>query len=188
MQINIKKLFGGSVVIPSIKDDDGLERALQSDQKVVFVLYGDLMTIEAIIYRLKQKGKTVFVNLDLLDGFSNKEVVIPYLKKHSDIDGILSSKGFMVREAKKHDLIAIHRFFLIDSLSYANMYKQIKSSKPDMIEVLPGWSRPIRWIIEKTDIPIIAGGLICERAMVKLATDAGAIAISTTNTELWQRE
>jgi glycerol uptake operon antiterminator len=185
MKTDFRQMFGGNVIIPSIKDDDGLERALKSDQKVVFVLYGDLMTIEEIIYKLKRKGKIVFVNIDLLVGFSSKEVVLPYLKKHSDIDGILSSKAFMVREAKKHDLIAIHRFFLIDSFSYDNMYKQIKSSKPDMVEILPGWARPISWMVKKVEIPIITGGLVCQEDMVKLAIDAGAIAVSTTNTKLW---
>ena len=70
-----------SPVIPVIKDNDGLEAVLKSDCKIVFVLYGDVLNIQDIIGRIKEAGKILFVNVDLLDGFANKEIVVRYLKR-----------------------------------------------------------------------------------------------------------
>ncbi|WP_320046108.1 glycerol-3-phosphate responsive antiterminator [uncultured Ilyobacter sp.] len=185
MNENITNLFSDNIVIPSIKDANGLEKALRTEHKVVFVLYGDLLNIGEIIKKLKDKGKIVFVNLDLLVGFSSKEIIIPYLKKYTELDGILSSKASLVKESKKHGLISIHRFFLIDSFSYQNMYKQLKISKPDILEILPGWDKVVSWTKKKVDIPIISGGLVCKDDMVRQSIKAGAVAVSTTNIKLW---
>ena len=44
-------------VIAAIKDDAGLERCLDSDIQIVFVLYGDIVSIPEIVDRIKKKGK-----------------------------------------------------------------------------------------------------------------------------------
>lgn len=175
-------------IIPCIKDDEGLEKAIRSEQKVVFVLYGDLLNIGTIVRKLKNAGKVVFVNVDLLLGLSTKEVIIPYLQKRTNLDGILSSKASLLKEARECGLMTIHRFFLIDSLSYENMYKQLKVSKPDALQVLPGWDAVIGWITQKVDIPVVAGGLVCKSEMVDPIMKAGAAAIASTNIKLWDYE
>ena len=63
----------------------------------------------------------------------------------------------------------------------------IISTKPDMIEVLPGlMPEMIRRICKSTKTPIIAGGLIEDKEAVMAALSAGAIAISTTNPGVWE--
>ena len=44
-------------VIAAIKDDAGLERCLDSDIQIVFVLYGDIVSIPEIVDRIKKKSK-----------------------------------------------------------------------------------------------------------------------------------
>jgi len=44
----------------------------------------------------------------------------------------------------------------------------------------------IQDIYQQTNIPIIAGGLIKQQTEVDLALEAGAIAVSTSNTDLWE--
>ncbi|MGD1823007.1 MAG: glycerol-3-phosphate responsive antiterminator [Pleomorphochaeta sp.] len=178
-------LIKKGMIIPSIKNNEGLSEVLISEHEVVFLLYGDLLNIEEIITKLKNKGKTVFVNVDLLVGFSSKDIVIKYLYQKLNIDGIISSKSALILEAKKYGLITIHKFFLIDSFSYKNMYAQLKKSKPDMLEIVPGWDRIIEWTNRHVDIPIIAGGLVCKKDMIRNAFKSGATAIATTNSSIW---
>ena len=45
--------------------------------------------------------------------------------------------------------------------------------------------RIIQKFSQKTHVPIIAGGLISEKEDVINALDAGAIAISSTNQQVW---
>jgi glycerol uptake operon antiterminator len=183
---NFFSILQDNPIIAGIKDDRDLKSVLQSDCTVVFILYGDVLNIGEIVQKIKDHGKMAFINVDLLDGFSNKEVVVKYLKKHTRADGILSSKAYMIKAAKSQGFFTIHRFFLIDSFSFHNLDKQIEISQPDCVEIMPGcMPKVISWVIEKIDIPLIAGGLVCEKDDVVAALKAGASAISSTNIEVW---
>lgn len=173
-------------VISSIKDEDGLRAVLHAPSPVVFVLFGSVMTIHTIVATLKKAGKTVFVDVDLLDGFSAKPITVDFVKTHTDADGILSSKAVMIKAAKAAGLFAIHRLFLIDSFSYNNASKQISLSGPDAIMILPGcMPRVIRWLRAETDLPLVAGGLVCDKEDVVAALGAGALAIASSNRDVW---
>ena len=105
-------------VVASVKDEEGLDAVLRSECKIVFLLHGSVLDLPSIVQRLKDDGRIVLVNVDLIEGFAGKEVVVRYVKEKTSADGILSSKAFMVRAARELGLFAVHRFFLIDSLSY----------------------------------------------------------------------
>lgn len=186
MKASILTLLEDNPIIASIKDDNSLEKVLKSDCGIVFILYGSILNIGEIVKKIKDVGKIAFIDVDLIDGFANKEVVIEYLKKHTDADGILSSKASMVRAANNYNFYSIHRFFLIDSFSFHNIKKQVNTSNPDCIQILPGaMPKVISWVIERIDIPVIVGGLVCEKEDVVAALKAGATAISSTNVDIW---
>ncbi|MCG8570759.1 MAG: glycerol-3-phosphate responsive antiterminator [Spirochaetes bacterium] len=182
------ELLKENPIIAGIKDNKGLEKVLKSRCKLVFILYGNVLNIADIVREIKEQGKLAFIDVDLIEGFSSKDVVIQYLKKQTSADGILSSKAFMIKAARANGFYAVHRFFLIDSFSYHNLEKQINISKPDCIEVLPGCILPkvIKWVLEKIRIPLVLGGLICEIDELISALKSGATAISTTNSDLWE--
>lgn len=164
-----------------------LEAVLETECPTVFVLFGSVLNLADLVHRLKSAGRNVFVDVDLIDGFSSRPVVIDYLREHTKADGILSSKAPMVRHARKVGLYAIHRLFLVDSFSYNNVAKQVDSSNADAIEMLPGcMPRVVSWVIEETNLPLIAGGLVCDKEDVVNALGAGAIAIASSNHAVWR--
>ncbi|MGZ0711720.1 glycerol-3-phosphate responsive antiterminator (plasmid) [Coraliomargarita sp. W4R53] len=174
-------------VIASIKDEAGLQAVLRVHCPVVFVLFGSMLTIADIVRTLKDAGRTVFVDVDLVDGFSNKPVVIDFLKQYSQADGVLSSKALMVKYAKSVGFLSIHRLFLVDSFSYENVPKQVSLSGADALEILPGcMPRVLSWVKDDTDLPLIAGGLVCDKQDVVAALGAGAMAIASSNRDVWQ--
>lgn len=180
------KILEENPVIPGIKDDEGLNSVATNDSRIVFVLYGNVMNIANIVKRLKADGKIVFVNVDLIEGFASKEIVVEFMKHYTETDGILSSKASMIKAAKAQGLLTIHRLFLIDSFSFRNIEKQIQISQPDCIETLPGgMPKVISWVADMVHIPIIAGGLVCDKEDVVAALKAGATAISSTNVSVW---
>lgn len=182
----MQEILRENPVIASVKDEAGVRSALRSECKIVFLLYGSVLNISSIVQVLKKHGKMVFVDVDLLDGFASKEIVVTYLKLHTTADGVLSSKAFMVKAAKEQGLLAIHRLFLIDSMSYQNARKQIKISKADCVEILPGcMPRVISWLLEDVTIPLIAGGLVCDKDDVVAALKAGATAVASSNEGVW---
>lgn len=183
--MNLKELLKKNPVIPGIKDDHGLEAVLKSPADIVFILYGDIVSITDITSRIKASGKMVFVNVDLLGGSAVSEVIIHFLKKHTDADGIMSSKAGILKAAKKAGFYTIHRLFIIDSFSFGSISKQISISRPDCLEILPGWPKLVTWTLEKIDMPVISGGMICQDEDVQASLQAGAISISSTNEAMW---
>ena len=128
----MKKLFKealeDSPIIAAVKDDEGLSRCLTSDSRIIFILYGETV---------KSAGKLAIVHLDLINGLSSKEVAVDFLQKYTNADGIITTKPTLIKRAKELGLFTILRLFLIDSMAYENIDRQVKSSRPDLIEILP---------------------------------------------------
>ncbi len=180
------ELLNGSPVIAAVKDMDGLEKCLTSDCRVVFVLFGDLVGIGQIIDKVKSAGKLVFVHIDLIDGLSPRDVSVDFIAGNTGADGIITTKANLARRAKALGLLAVQRFFVIDSISLANIEKQMPLDAADLIEILPGvMPKIIRRLEKSTGKPIIAGGLIMGKEDILAALDAGAIAISSTDRDVW---
>lgn len=186
----ILEQFEDYPVIAAVKDEAGLKKCLESgaEIQIVFVLYGDLCNIGAIVDRLKEGGKTVIIHLDLISGLGNREIVVDYIKNTTKADGIISTKSTLIKRAKELDFFAVMRFFMLDSMVYENVRKQIENVKPDMIEIIPGAmpkviSRLCEFIEGK--VPVIAGGMIMDKEDTMKALDAGATAISTTRQNVW---
>jgi glycerol uptake operon antiterminator len=173
-------------VIPAIKSMEELNQVLSRREKLVFGLFGDILTVSDIVARLKNSGKIVMVHLDLIDGLNSREVSVDFLAKNTHADGILSTKANLVKYAKNRGLLAIQRFFVLDSIALRNIEKQFPLDYVDAIEILPGlMPKVIRRLAGLTEKPIIAGGLISDQEDVRSALDAGAAAVSTTRLDLF---
>ena len=157
--------------------------------QVIFVLYGDVCTIPEILERIKAAGKKAMVHIDLIAGLSAKEISVEFIARQTRADGIITTKPALVRRAKELGIFAVLRFFVIDSLALKNIENlemQCGTSRPDFIEVLPVVMPKVLGRIAKVSrIPMIAGGLITEKEDVIAALSAGAIAVSSTNQDVW---
>ena len=125
-------------VIAAVKNAQGLEKALLSPCPVLFVLYGDICNISEIVTKIKKAGKSAVIHIDLIDGLSNREISVRFIKMNTEADGIISTKSQLVRYAKELGLITVQRFFLWDSMSLENVQKYISGESADFIEILPG--------------------------------------------------
>ena len=188
-EIVMKKLFKealeDSPIIAAV-NDEGLSRCLTSDSRIIFILYGDIVTISDIVETVKSTGKLAIVHLDLINGLSSKEVAVDFLQKYTNADGIITTKPTLIKRAKELGLFTILRLFLIDSMAYENIDRQVKSSRPDLIEILPAlMPKVIAKVCQSTSTPVIAGGLVSEKEDILALLDAGATSISSTNEKIW---
>ncbi|OON40916.1 hypothetical protein BTJ39_07565 [Izhakiella australiensis] len=184
--MNLTDIFRTHPVVAAVKDSASLEKAIASACPIVSVLYGNITNIGRIVQQIKQAGKIAFVHVDLLEGSSNQEIVINFLKIVTQADGIISTRAAMLKAARQQGFYAIHRIFVLDSISFNNLGKQVAQSQPDLVEILPGcMPKVLGWISEKIDVPMIAGGLVCDEEDARLALMAGALAVSTTNHDVW---
>lgn len=136
--MSLLHLLRQNPVIAAVKDNASLQLAIDSECQFISVLYGNICTISNIVKKIKNAGKYAFIHVDLLEGASNKEVVIQFLKLVTEADGIISTKASMLKAARAEGFFCIHRLFIVDSISFHNIDKQVAQSNPDCIEILPG--------------------------------------------------
>lgn len=173
-------------VVAAVKDFQGIEKCLESEVNIVFILFGDMCNIAEIVEKVKQADKIALVHIDLVEGLSNHEIAVDYIHKNTKADGIISTRMNMINRAKELSLYTIFRIFVLDSRSFQSIEKQKRQIKADFIEILPGvMPKIIRKVNKLSSQPVIAGGLISDREDVIEALNAGAISVSTTNQDIW---
>ena len=177
-------------IIAAARTPDDFLAAVKSPCEIIFWLSPTIMTLEPYIakaHALEEEGdeKSIFVHIDMTDGIGKDSAGLEYLH-YLGVDGIISTRGNLIKSAREAGLITVQRFFIVDSRSITTAFDTVRSSKPDMIEIMPGlMPGVITHFAQSTDLPVIAGGLIECKDDVIAALSAGASAISTSKEELW---
>ena len=180
------QLFESNPIIAAVKDEEQREHARASDCDILFFLFGSICNIRELVDRAKTRGKLAFVHLDLTQGLGGKEIAADFIREYTRADGVISTRPPLLRRAKAIGLLTVLRIFLVDSLSFTNLEKQIDACGADLVEIMPGvMPKMIRRVCAATSIPVITGGLISDKEDVINALSAGAQCISTTCEALW---
>lgn len=186
MRKEFKEALEDSPIIAAIKDEAGLKKCKDTESRIIFILYGDICNISDIVSEVKACGKIALVHIDLINGLSSKEVAVDFIKKYTDADGIITTKPTLIKRAKELSLYTILRLFVIDSMAYENIEKQLKTCRPDIIEILPAlMPKVVSKICKLSNTPIIAGGLVSDKEDILELLHAGVTSISSTNPDIW---
>lgn len=174
-------------IIAAVKDEQGLSECLNMQEtNVIFVLFGEIASIADMVESIKKAGKIAVVHVDLIAGLSAREESINFIAKYTRADGVISTRIDLIKRAKELGLTTVYRVFLLDSKAMDSKNYRI-ADYVDALEILPGlMPKIIRKMVKRVPVPIIAGGLISEKEDVLMALDAGAIAISSTNEDVWK--
>lgn len=170
-------------VIAAVRDDKW-EAALRSPAQVIFYLSANLITLKERVASAHLHGKHLMIHIDLAEGIGKDKVGIQFLKQ-CGADGILSTRANLIRLAKEQDMIAIQRFFLLDSKGMESIDEMLKTSNPHLMELMPGIIDKAISRFCKGNIPVIAGGLIETKQELTSALGHGSTAVSTGKEDLW---
>ncbi|WP_163538004.1 glycerol-3-phosphate responsive antiterminator [Gracilibacillus sp. YIM 98692] len=176
-----------SGVLPAVRKMKDFEKVMDHPHsELCIILESRISQLHQIVKLVKKKEKKIFVHADLINGLKVDQYGMEYLIRVLKVDGIISTRANAISMAKKNNIVAIQRLFAIDSSALEKNIELVEKSKPDYIEVLPGiLPSVIQEVVERTGIPVIAGGFIRSAQEVQAALDSGAIAITTSNPELW---
>lgn len=168
---------------------ENIHQAVASKASAVFLMYarlGDLMEDNIVQYN---QQKPVFIHTDLVKGLAGDSESVKFLQHYVKPAGIVSTKGPMIRAAKKAGLLTIQRIFLIDTRSLENSVESVHENNPDAVEIMPGLVPSIiPCLRERLSQPLIMGGLISQAEQIHDALDAGADAVSLSAAHLWDLE
>ena len=181
----MNNLFENKQIIAATRSDEEFALATESGTEIIFDLCADILTLTRKIKAAHDCGKKLYIHIDLAEGVGRDKSGIILLKKMG-IDGIISTKVNLIKLARETGLCTVQRFFIVDSKSIHTTIEAVKSSRPDMIEIMPATvGKVITRLAGELDIPIIAGGLIETQSEVASALLSGASAVSTGMCELW---
>jgi glycerol uptake operon antiterminator len=172
-----------SPVIAAIRDNKW-RSALASPSEVLFYLEPHLSTIEERVSQAHEAGKLLFIHLDMAEGIGKDREGVAYLAQ-CGVDGIISTRSQIIRFAKDMNLLTVQRFFALDSQGLDSIQEMLKSSHPHFMEIMPGTIPKVISRFASGSIPVIAGGLIEEKAEITGALRGGAVAVSTGCEALW---
>ena len=179
--------FNGQKVIPAIKKMKDFDKVLKSDFEYLVMLEVHVAQLESITKYARSHCKKILLHADLIQGLKSDEYSAEFLCQRIKPEGLISTRGGVLKTAKKNGVLAIQRTFLLDTIALETSYKLAEKIRPDFIEVLPGIVLPhlIAKVNRDTGIPVIAGGLIHEKEEVEHVLAAGAKAVTTSREELW---
>ena len=178
-------MFTRNKVIAAVRTKDELIKASSSDVKIIFDLSPNIMTVEENLSKAHSAGKKYFIHIDLAEGIGKDKSGIEFMKKLG-VDGIISTRPGIIKAARELGVFTVQRFFIVDSQSIDTTVESLKSSKAQMIEIMPGCVlKVISNLKNIVDVPMIAGGLIETKEDVQNALNSGASAVSTGKQSLW---
>lgn len=173
-------------VIAAVNNLEKIEKAIKSPCEIIFLLTGSIFNLQEIVSHIKEHNKSVYVHLDLIEGFSRNICALKYINEKIKPNGIITTKSSLIKAAKDMGLFSIQRLFMLDALSLESGINSIKTIRPDAVEILPGiMPRVTKVISTEVNIPIITGGLISDKEDVIASIKAGAIGVSTSREEIW---
>ncbi|THB66251.1 MAG: glycerol-3-phosphate responsive antiterminator [Desulfovibrio sp.] len=173
-------------VIAAVRESAHVNAALDSPVRMIFLMGGSLSELEAITRKARRADKKIMIHIELVKGLGRDCEGVEYLAEVVRPDGMVSTKPQLIKEASKLGLATVLQIFLIDTQAYLTGLKNIASTKPDALEIMPGlMPRVINTLSTDFDIPVITAGLVKQPDEVKLMLAAGAAGIAISEQSLW---
>ena len=173
-------------VLPAISNHQDLRKFLALPLTYGILMNFQLAQLPELVKLMKDSHKKVLIHSELIKGLSSDESGAIYLIQTLGVDGIISSKPKVIEICKKRKVLGIFRFFLKDTVSLNQSLEIARKIKPEYLEILPACCYDIIGKIKQDiDCHILMGGLIQTKEQIKKCLNTGAIAVTTSNVDLW---
>lgn len=184
---NLREALAKHPIIAAVHSFEDAAVAAESPCAVVFLLGGKLFDVKEMVSRLQQKGKIVFVHLDLAEGIARDANGVQILAEIVRPDGVITTKNNLVRTIREYGMLAALRCFIMDGQSYQKAIQVSGNVSPDFVELMPGILPPnlIESFCRETGTAVVAGGLVRSAVDANQAFSAGVRGISTSDRSLW---
>ncbi len=173
-------------VIPAVTSIRLFEEFLKTNYEYCVLMNLHLGVLKRVVEKAHQAEKKCLLHIDLINGLMSNEFGAEYAIQTLKVDGVVSTKGAVVKVAKKKKVIAVYRVFLIDNHSLNRSIDRVNELKPDFVEILPAIAnKVITRVKDRIAVPIIGGGLISTKEDIRECFDAGMVGITTSDIKLW---
>ncbi|MGE8205458.1 glycerol-3-phosphate responsive antiterminator [Heyndrickxia sp. NPDC080065] len=176
-------------MVAAIKDPKYIERAIKYKENLsaVLLMTGTILTVKRYVDYIQSEGLPVLLHVEKIGGLQMDRDGIEFIKRNVQPHAIVTTKNGIIKKAKSSGLMVIQRIFLIDTDVYTHLVKDAGQINSDIIEIMPCRAPDFLYkLTQVLPVPIITGGLLNSPEHAKEALDNGAVAISTSNSEMWK--
>jgi len=175
-------------ILPASSNMKDFEQFLKSPYEIGVFLEMHVAQLKHVNAMAEAAGKKMLYHMDMIHGIKADDYSTEFISQEYKPYGLISTKSNVILKAKQKGVIAVQRIFLLDSHALEKSYKLLEKTRPDFIEVLPGgMPKLIAEVNERVKIPLFAGGFIRSAEDAENALAAGAVAVTTSKRELWDR-
>jgi len=175
-----------SPTIPALRRQADIPCLMDCQADTVFLMFGKLHQLEKLVRQVESYGKKVFLHTDLIKGLNQDKEATRFIAECIAPEGIVTTKSFVIKQAKNVGLKTVHHLFLIDTNAFESGIKNVKLSKPDAIEIMPGlMPSVINRFQKEVNVPLLVGGLVKSIDDMNSLWEAGAHSVVTGSTDLW---
>jgi glycerol uptake operon antiterminator len=172
-------------VIATLYGVEQFDDFVTSAAEVAIVANVDLRKLHRVVAALAKAGKYVIVNIDSCDGLSQDKGGVEYLADIG-VTSLVSTRVATIQRGNRAGLVTIQKVFVTDRSTWPRSVKALEQSDPNIVQLMPA---PMLARLSQQDRsalpPIVASGFVCNEADALEALKGGAIAISTSESAMW---
>jgi glycerol uptake operon antiterminator len=176
-------------MVAALKEPKYIERMIKHKHNLgaVLLMTGTILTVKRYVNFIQKNGLPVILHVEKIGGLEMDKDGIDFVKKYVKPAAIVTTNQGIIKRAKKAGLFVVQRIFLIDTDVYLHLVQDPRNIQADLIEVMPSRAPDfIEKLSKVSPVPIITGGLLSLPEHAKIALDHGAIAVSTSNPDMWK--
>lgn len=172
-------------VIATLYGVEQFDDFLKSAAEVAIVANVDLRMLHKVVAALTKAGKFIIVNIDSCDGLSQDKGGVEYLADIG-VTSLVSTRVATIQRGNRAGLITIQKVFVTDRSTWPRSVKALEQSDPNIVQLMPA-PMLARLCAQDRKVlpPIVASGFVCNETDARDALERGAIAVSTSDAELW---
>jgi len=175
-------------VIPVVENRVQFVQAFDTARvSAVLLRHCNLFEFSSLFERTRQRGLSVYVNIDHIDGIHPDAAGLRYMAEQLRITGIISNHPRVLAQGKDFGLETVQRIFAVDSTGLELALDSVDTRYVDVLDVSPALVIPhvIPSLAEPLPLPFIGSGLIYTSKQVQAVLNAGALGVAVFHPELW---
>jgi len=183
----LKEKLAHHPIIPALRSPADLDAALAFQPPVLMLLKGDIFDLGRVIERCRQQNTLALIHIDLIEGVGRDKAGLRFLRDTLGLEGVVSTRSNLLKEARSLGLVSILRLFVLDSAAYQTGISLLHALQPDAVELMPGVVVPhlAQDLARDISQPLIASGILRNEADIRQVLAAGAAAVTTSQQQMW---
>lgn len=175
-------------IIATLYGAEQIDSFVDSASEIAIVANVELRRLQAVVAAVTRADKVAIVNIDSCEGISPDKAGVEYLAEIG-ATSLVSTRVATIQRANRAGLLTMQKVFVTDRSTWPRSLKALEQSDPNLVQLMPAPMLSHITLKERSALPpIVASGFVSTANDVRSALAAGAVAVSTSDSAMWNFE